>query len=235
MSFGQAKLSNIEQPTFLGEIRDWIKFRDKFEEMTAKRKNIANIYKLDYLCAALKGEALALLDNQPSSSDNFENAWKTIKGFYNTRLMISELVTKLLSMSPMSSGAVSEITRLRTSTKNILQALKVLGSPVDQWDYFTVLLTVSRLTSRLQSKWEGEIAKSENPRLPPSYTSLDEFLEVERLAAQQLENSKKIVLFNEEKARGEKRSHASKDRLQRSDSRTSYKSVHLSQDTARHS
>ena len=101
--------------------------------MIAKRRNIANVYKMDYLCSALKGEAQSLLDDLSTSGDNFENAWKTVKGFYNnTRLMISELVTKLLSIPAMTDISVSEINKVRSGTKNILQALKALGSPVDQ-------------------------------------------------------------------------------------------------------
>ena len=82
-----------------------------------------------------------------------------------------------MSLKTMERESASEVGRIRTSVKNTLQALKVLGSPVDQWDHITVFLTVSRLHPSIQRKWE----------------SLDSFLETQRLALVQLESAKEIL------------------------------------------
>ena len=131
----QAKFPTISLPSFSGDIHEWINFRDTFNEMVLKRSNLRNTYKMHHLRSSLKGVATELLDGIPPAGENFEDAWSTIKSFYdNPNLLINHLVNKLLSFDAMSANTAHKITRVHTVIKNLLKALKTLGSPMDTWD-----------------------------------------------------------------------------------------------------
>ena len=101
--FHQTRLPQIELPIFSGEIQDWVRFRDVFEEMIIKRVHLAAVYKMHYLRSALKGEAAKLLQEMPAAGDNFEGAWKLVKSHYNNnRLLITKLLSRLMSINPMT-------------------------------------------------------------------------------------------------------------------------------------
>ena len=58
--------------------------------MVLKRTNLANIYKKRHLRSSFKGEAAKLIDEIPPAGEHFEDAWSTIKSFYdNPSLLIS--------------------------------------------------------------------------------------------------------------------------------------------------
>lgn len=118
------KLPPIQLPIFDGDIREWSRFKDTFNEMIVKKVNLPNIYKMNYLHQFIQGEAKDVLSEVPSSGDNFEAAWKAIKDHYdNNRLISTKLLSKLCSMPAMESLTSQEVSRIKTSTSNILQAL----------------------------------------------------------------------------------------------------------------
>ena len=65
----QAKLPTFVLPSFSGDIQEWIKFRDTFNEMVLKRPNLPNIYKTHHLCCLERrgggdrGSRIFLFDN----------------------------------------------------------------------------------------------------------------------------------------------------------------------------
>ena len=215
----QAKLPTIVLPSFSGDIHEWVRFRDTFSEMVLKRPNLPNIYKMHHLRSSLKGEAAELLDEIPPAGEHFEDAWSTIKSFYdNPSLLINRLVNKLLSFNAMSTNTAHEITRVRTGVQNLLKALKSLGSPVDSWDHITVTLTVSKLTSRLQAKWAETVSKRDDLTVHPTFEELDKFLVTERISLTHLESAKSSSTAS---------NRETKDNF--SVSRKNVKSVHLVQ------
>ena len=187
----QAKLPTISLPSFSGDIHEWINFRDTFNEMVLKRSNLPNTYKMHHLRSSLKDEADELLDGIPPAGKNFEDAWSTIKSFYdNPNLLINRLVNKLLSFDAMSANMAYEITRVHTGVKNLLKALKTLGSHVDTWDHITVNLTVSKLAPRLQAKSAETVSKQEDSTAHPTFDELGKYLNTERLSFTHLESAK---------------------------------------------
>ena len=187
----KSKLPAVELPIFGGDLKDWVNFRETFTEMVVKDHSIANVYKLHYLKSSLKGEASNLLVDRSAASESFTEAWQCLLDYYNNnRLLITNLLSKFMSLKSMEQKSSSEVSRIRTNSSNILQALKVLGSPVKHWDQFVVFIIVGKLSSRLQRKWEEVVANSDSPTTPPSFESLIKFLEVERLALFQLESTR---------------------------------------------
>ena len=194
----RAKLPPVVLPSFSGDIQEWVRFKDTFTEMVLKRANLPPVYKMHYLRTALTGEAADLLEEIPPSGDHFDEACTTLKDFYNNPwLLVTRLLSKLLALKLMTASSAHEVNMIRSHTKNILQALEALGSPVGTWDHFIVFLTVSKLTPHTQRKWEEHVAGSDEPQTPPSFESLDKFLDTERLALVQLDSAKEIAALND--------------------------------------
>ncbi|CAB0030523.1 unnamed protein product [Trichogramma brassicae] len=139
MESNRAKLPTIVIADFSGDIEDWVRFRDTFKEMVIERPNLPNIYKMNYLRSYVKGEAAELLQEVPSGGEHFADAWQVLKGHYdNTRLLTNKLLDRLISLPSMSSDCASELMRVLNGVRNLLRALKALGSPVDHWGNLSV-------------------------------------------------------------------------------------------------
>ncbi|CAB0038272.1 unnamed protein product [Trichogramma brassicae] len=184
MDVNRTKLPAIVIGDFSGDIQDWVRFRDTFREMVIERPNRPNIFKMNYLRSYVKGEAAELLQEVPSGGDHFATAWQVLLSHYdNKRLLINKLMTKLMSLPAMANDSATELMRVLNGVRNLLQALKALGSPIDQWDHFTVFLTRSKISPKCQSKWEDSVKQSGDPTEPDTFRDLCKFLEAERKAA----------------------------------------------------
>ncbi|CAB0031203.1 unnamed protein product [Trichogramma brassicae] len=159
--------------------------------MVIERPNLPNIYKMNYLRSYVKGEAAELLQEVPSGGEHFADVWQVLKGHYdNTRLLTNKLLDRLISLPSMSSDCASELMRVLNGVRNLLRALKALGSPVDHWGHLSVFLTLRKLTLRCRSKWEDTVKQRADPTAPDSFDDLCKFLEAERNALSLLEDAK---------------------------------------------
>ncbi|CAB0030674.1 unnamed protein product [Trichogramma brassicae] len=173
MDINRAKLPRIVISDFSGDIQDWVRFRDTFKEMVIDRPNLPNIFKMNYLRTYVKGEAAELLQEVPSGEEHFPTAWRVLLSHYdNRRLLVNKLMTKLMALPPMANESAAELMRVLNGVRNLLQALKALGSPVDHWDHFTIFLTRSKITQKCQSKWEDNVKQAGGPTVPDTFENL---------------------------------------------------------------
>ncbi|CAB0037519.1 unnamed protein product [Trichogramma brassicae] len=194
MDANRAKLPQIIIGDFSDDIQDWLRFRDTFNEMVIDRPNLPNIFRMNYLRTYVKGEAAELLREIPSGGEHFANTQKVLLNHYDyTRLLIHKLLESLMSMPAMVDNSASELMRELNGTRNILQALKALGSPVDHWDHFTVFLTRSKIRLQCQAKWEDSVKQKEHSTTPSSFDELCKFLEAERSTLSLLESNKEFA------------------------------------------
>ncbi|CAB0041320.1 unnamed protein product [Trichogramma brassicae] len=149
---------------------------------------------MNYLRTYVKGEAAELLQEVPSGGEHFPTAWRVLLSHYdNRRLLVNKLMTKLMALPPMANESAAELMRVLNGVRNLLQALKALGSPVDHWDHLTVFLTRSKITQKCQSKWEDNVKQAGGPTVPDTFENLCKFLEAERNALSLLESTKDFV------------------------------------------
>uniref|UniRef100_A0ABD2X276 Peptidase aspartic putative domain-containing protein n=1 Tax=Trichogramma kaykai TaxID=54128 RepID=A0ABD2X276_9HYME len=187
----QAKLPPIVIAPFSGDIQDWVRFRDTFKGMVFDRPNLPNIFKMNYLRTYVRGEAAELLQEVPSGGEHLVTAWKVLLSHYdNKKLLINKLMTKLMSLPAMTNESASELMRVLNGVRNLLQALKALGSPTEHWEHFTVFLTRSKITQKCQAKWEDSVKRADDPTRPDEFENLCKFLEAERNALSLLESTK---------------------------------------------
>ncbi|CAB0037064.1 unnamed protein product [Trichogramma brassicae] len=194
-SFNSTHLAPINKyGDFSGDIQDWVRFRDTFREMVIERPNLPNIFKMNYLRNYVKGEAAELLQKVPPGGDNFATAWRVLLSQYdNKRFLINKLMTKLMSLPAMTNDSATELMRVLNGVRNLLQALKALGSLIDQWDHFTVFLTRSKISPRYLSKWEDSVKLSGDPTVPDTFRNLCQLLEAERNAVSLLKSTKEYT------------------------------------------
>jgi len=100
-----ARLPEIPLPTYDGDLRDWITFRDSFTTLLNKFPNLSDIDKMYYLVGSLKGVAAEAVRGIgiPLSSDNYNLVWSTLTDRFNRpRLVSTSLVNNLLNATAMS-------------------------------------------------------------------------------------------------------------------------------------
>lgn len=73
-----SRLPEIPLPTYDGDLRDWITFRDSFTTLLNKWPNLSDIDKMYYLVGSLKGVAAEAVRGIPLSSDNYNLVWSTL-------------------------------------------------------------------------------------------------------------------------------------------------------------
>ena len=179
--YERSKLPQIELETFSGNIEDWVRFRDTFTEMSINRPTLLNIYKMNYLRRSVIGEVANLIAEVPASGDNFMDAWKTLLFHYdNKRILIGKLVLKIINLEEMSSNISAELLHVHNTLRNMLRALRALGSPVDTLDHMTVTILCSILTLKLQTKWEEMHARAADPTIHLTFNELSTYLDAEK-------------------------------------------------------
>jgi len=111
-------LSRIQLPTFTGKYEDWPSFRDLFQSLIGKDASTTQVEKLHYLKACLKGEAELLIRSLPTTSENFERAWKTLVDCYeNKRLLVRSYISSFTSLQKLKGESVVDLRKLPRSEK----------------------------------------------------------------------------------------------------------------------
>ncbi|XP_071648481.1 uncharacterized protein [Temnothorax longispinosus] len=113
------KLPRVDLPTFSGTFEEWIPFRNMFQSMINQNATLLNIQKMQYLLAALKGEARDVIGSLEVLDENYIKAWEMLKKRYDDSGYIVQKHIK----------ALFEIPCLETlaSVKGIEKAHRALG------------------------------------------------------------------------------------------------------------
>nr|XP_034832179.1 uncharacterized protein LOC117988989 [Maniola hyperantus] len=185
----EVKLPTINLPTFSGKYTEWPSFHDLFTSLVDNNKNLDNVKKLHYLKSSLSGEAEQLLRSVTITSDNYSQAWSTLKKRYSNKRYISNSVFKrLFSLKPLTSESAQNIKLLLDTTVECLNLLNNIGIRTDHWDPIMVYLTVSKLDIESHKLWELN-SSSESEALP-TFDTLKQFMESRFRSLEMIEPSK---------------------------------------------
>ena len=109
-------LPKVTIPTFDGDYLKWGQFYDIYNRMIHTAA-ISNADKMFYLNSNLTGEAKALVQHLPITSENYSSAWKIITNRYNNkRIVTTALLNKLLSQPNSQQESASAIRSLHDVT-----------------------------------------------------------------------------------------------------------------------
>ncbi|KAL6419839.1 hypothetical protein ACFW04_011153 [Cataglyphis niger] len=181
-------LPKIQLPQFSGLYEDWPSFRDLFHSLIGKDVSAANVEKLHYLKACLKGEAELLIRSLPTTGENFDRAWKVLTDYYeNKRLLVRSYIAKFLSIPRVKGELSAELRNLYHGVLSTVGSLESIGRPITSGEDLFVHLVVDLLDSRSRREWENAISDKTDP---PSYAEMIQFLDRRLHTVESLQPSK---------------------------------------------
>ncbi|XP_071642775.1 uncharacterized protein [Temnothorax longispinosus] len=167
------KLPRINLQEFSGKYEDWISFKNIFTTMIHEHPTLPRVQKMQYLIAALKGEAHDVISSFETSDDNYDEAWSTLKERYDDEsLIIQKHIRALFSQPSMVKENHQSLRKLLDNVMKHIRALKALKRPTEQWDDLMIYLVTSRLDAATSKEWETSIKKG----VIPKFSELTEFL-----------------------------------------------------------
>ncbi|XP_068993892.1 uncharacterized protein [Neodiprion pinetum] len=148
------QLPTIQPPRFNGELLEWQSFKNKFMSVVSK-DGITEIDKMHYLLQSVHGTAYSLIANVDITATAFADAWQALTTRYeNKRVLITAQLNKLFNIPKMASRSAQEVNTQINTTNEVLNSLKSLGSPVDQWDHLLVHYLTHKLDPQTREDWE---------------------------------------------------------------------------------
>lgn len=166
------KLPRIEIPTFDGDFSKWRPFEARFTSAVIRNTSLSDAVRLEYLLAALKGEALAAVEHLDLVDDSFKIAWDRLKEIYdNERVVVQALLHRLHSLQPMKLDQLDTLKQFTVHYRNTLEALHKLGKTSE--DHHLVYFATRQFDKELASEWKKYLG---NSKQYPTYKELEEFM-----------------------------------------------------------
>ncbi|KMQ90079.1 hypothetical protein RF55_10205 [Lasius niger] len=167
---------------------------------------------MHYLKTSVKGDAEQLIRNLPSTENNFERAWTTLREHLeNKRLLVRSYLAAFTSIPRMKADSVADLRRIFHGVVSTVGALEGIDRPISDGTDLFVHLVVELLDAKTRREWENSLGKSSEPL---SYEALREFLQeqlmtkkvlravTEKASAKSSEKSSRSVRANHAKSRG---------------------------------
>lgn len=166
------QLPRIQLPTFSGKFEEWPAFKDLFRSIIGRDSSLIDVEKLHYLRTCLKGDAVQLIRNVPTTMENYQRVWSMLIDHYaNHRLLVRGCLASFTALPKLKGESASELRLLFHSVLQTVGTMEGIGRPIDASDLF-VHLIVEMLDPR--SRRETNISGSNDPLL---YGELKTFLE----------------------------------------------------------
>lgn len=156
------KLPKINLLTFEGDIKKFPSFISNFNSLVHENQSLSNIEKFNYLTSVLKGQPLNLVKNLPLLDENYFIAYDSlISRYQNKRLLATAYWKEIDNFRPIAND--KSLRSLLDVFHENLSALKLLGFPVDQWNFILMQMLIDRLDSHTLKVFEREYASSDLP------------------------------------------------------------------------
>ncbi|KAL0820708.1 hypothetical protein ABMA28_006537 [Loxostege sticticalis] len=149
------RLPKIDLPHFSGDYQKWLEFRDTYLSLIHNNQTINEINKFHYLRAALRGDALNIIQSLDFTSTNYSIAWNLLtERFDNEKILISNHLQALLNLDKIQKESSDSLrTMIDTINKN-LRSLAALGQPTHYWDTLIIHVMAQKLDYSSNLKWE---------------------------------------------------------------------------------
>jgi hypothetical protein len=160
-------------PTFSGNYRDWLSFRDTFTALIQDSNLYTSIEKFHYLRSCLKDEALKAIESIAVSEVNYRVAWETlITRFENKRLIIQEHAYAIINLPPLVKNSYQSLRKFVDDFNINLVALTNLGQPTEHWSGLLVPIISQKMDFFTKREWEAQLGPD-----PPTVETLKSFLQ----------------------------------------------------------
>lgn len=165
-NFRDLQLGTIKPEEFNGEYANWNTWRAVYDGLVHNEERLSNTEKFHHLKKCLSGAAERVLHGWEVVGDNYDEAYRTLVEVYDNkyRIIMSQLDT-LLKMPKLTLETHEGIRSMVDTMNSATRQLRVLGSPVDQWDHVLVYLLLSRMPPRTITQWNTANDLAEMPTL----------------------------------------------------------------------
>ena len=168
------KLPTIPVPKFNGNYKEWLSFKNLFNDLVIKTQ-LSDSEKLALLKDALSEEPLYLIQNITVTEGHFQDEiWgKLLDHYDNNKVIMYSHVNSLLNLKKMSEESSTQLRRLVNQAVSNVNSLKALRVPVEQWNVILVPIITNCLDQTTRKEWESFTGDSSDPS---SYDDLIKFL-----------------------------------------------------------
>ncbi|XP_065085954.1 uncharacterized protein LOC135707972 [Ochlerotatus camptorhynchus] len=168
------KLPTISLPEFDGDYMQWLGFHDTFLALIHSNNDVPEIQKFHYLRAALKGEAVQLIESIAISSVNYSLAWQTLVDRYaNDYLLKKRHLQALFDIPSVRKETAASLHALVDDFQRHTKILCQLGEPTESWSSILEHLLCTKLPDDTLKAWEDHASINNQP----DYGCLIEFLQ----------------------------------------------------------
>jgi len=94
------RLPPINLPQFGGNLEEWYSFKDQFETMVHKNKDINNTEKIYYLKTSLVGQAATVISSLSLDATNYTDAWNSVVSRYDNKYLVFQIHMNHLFSQP---------------------------------------------------------------------------------------------------------------------------------------
>ena len=167
----RVKFPTITLPEFRGNLEDWIEFRDRFDSLVNRNKELSKVDKFNYLFAAIKLPAgqTSVLKNFTLSEASYDSAWEALCERYDDKNKLkSQHFNTMLTMKRMTAESAPELRRMIDDFTSCFTTLDQLGASYEDLRVHVVLF---RLEEQTRKDWQKFIGDEE-----PKWEKLREFL-----------------------------------------------------------
>ncbi|XP_058064486.1 uncharacterized protein LOC131214134 [Anopheles bellator] len=196
-AYGRSNASNlrlpkIELPTFDGDCKKWLSFRDRFVAMIDASTELPSIAKLQYLLSSLSGEAAVPFEHVSLTTENYAITWATLLRRYdNRRMLIREYYQKLHHLPAVQSECANDLVKLVDGFSRLVHGLQKLNVPVDSWNTPLSNLLLLKLDDATIQEWEKHSV----------HFAKDVYSDLVRFIEDRIQILKATTRFNEEGSR----------------------------------
>lgn len=168
------RLPKLNLPTFFPEVHhEWFPFYDSFNSVIHSNASLNDIQRLQYLKAALTGDASELISSLEISDSNYKVAWNILRQRYdNKRVIVHNHVKALMELPSMTKENLGELRQIVDGATKHIQALEALKRPTSQWDDLLVNILSSKLDTLTLREWQTSLTGTD----PPTYKQFGEFI-----------------------------------------------------------
>lgn len=193
----ELKLPSIKLPTFDGNYRNWLEFKDAFIALVDSNKSLSNYHKMYYLRCSLEPNVLKSIKSLKFKPENYEAAWQKIMKRYECKdLLIFNHIKDIVDYPAVSSESHSALRDMFEQVTNNLVSLKSLGENVDEWDRIIIFLLFQKFDPVTKRDWENYKYKGDCPTMADMEEFLTSKCEILEKIEQQLDKKRfTLIIF----------------------------------------
>ncbi|XP_073846236.1 uncharacterized protein [Musca autumnalis] len=163
---------NVVITPFTGEYKDWPSFEELYTSALKTKPNLANRQKMNYLKSLLRGTAYKIIQNMPSSDENYETAWKRLKDQFDRPLyIVHSYIEKFMNIPTMKRANEDDLRGIANVATDIIKALDSMNQ--SERDHWLIYILMSKLDSDICHNWLAQCQQEQKPNITDFLKFLD--------------------------------------------------------------